>query len=130
MTDIDDILRTQITDSYRVHYRAMPWRDDFSPYRVLVSEVMLQQTQVDRVIPKFEQFVARFPGFESLGRAALEDVYAVWQGLGYNRGHAGSGTRPGLSAMIFAAGCRSSAKSLKHFPESAAHCWCHYGLRF
>lgn len=66
-------------------YRPMPWRDDTRPYYVLVSEVMLQQTQVDRVIPKFESFIATFPDVASLAAASLGDVLREWQGLGYNR---------------------------------------------
>lgn len=66
-------------------YREMPWRQDTQPYYVLVSELMLQQTQVERVIPKFEAFVARFPSIESLATASLGDVLTLWSGLGYNR---------------------------------------------
>lgn len=63
----------------------MPWREDTRPYYVLVSELMLQQTQVDRVIPKFEAFIARFPDEEALAKAPLGDVLTMWNGLGYNR---------------------------------------------
>jgi len=66
-------------------YRDMPWRQDTRPYYVLVSELMLQQTQVDRVIPKFEMFVAAFPDEPALAAAPLADVLRRWQGLGYNR---------------------------------------------
>jgi A/G-specific adenine glycosylase len=66
-------------------YRDMPWRDNTDPYYVLVSELMLQQTQVDRVIPKFELFTNTFPTIESLANAPLSDVLTVWSGLGYNR---------------------------------------------
>jgi A/G-specific adenine glycosylase len=66
-------------------YRPMPWREDTQPYYILVSELMLQQTQVDRVIPKFEAFIARFPDVESLSKASLSDVLVLWNGLGYNR---------------------------------------------
>lgn len=66
-------------------YRAMPWREDTRPYYVLVSELMLQQTQVGRVIPKFEAFIARFPDEETLAGAPLSDVLRLWSGLGYNR---------------------------------------------
>ena len=66
-------------------YRDMPWRLDTRPYYVLVSELMLQQTQVGRVIPKFEQFIAVFPDEFALARASLAEVLVVWQGLGYNR---------------------------------------------
>lgn len=66
-------------------YRDMPWRRDTRPYYVLVSELMLQQTQVDRVIPKFETFIAAFPDEKSLAAATLADVLRLWNGLGYNR---------------------------------------------
>lgn len=66
-------------------FRDMPWRDDIRPYYVLVSELMLQQTQVDRVIPKFNAFIARFPDEQSLALAPLADVLTLWSGLGYNR---------------------------------------------
>ncbi len=62
----------------------LPWRTDRSPYRVLVSEFMLQQTQVDRVVPAFERFIARFPSFEALAEASQADVIRAWRGLGYN----------------------------------------------
>lgn len=66
-------------------YRTMPWREDTRPYYVLVSELMLQQTQVPRVVPKFEAFISVFPNEEILAKASLADVLKLWQGLGYNR---------------------------------------------
>lgn len=66
-------------------YRDMPWRQDTRPYYVLVSELMLQQTQVDRVIPKFAAFIEQFPSEKELAAAPLADVLKQWQGLGYNR---------------------------------------------
>lgn len=66
-------------------YREMPWRDDPRPYKVWVSELMLQQTQVSRVIPKFEAFMRRFPTVHDLAEASLADVLVAWSGLGYNR---------------------------------------------
>lgn len=66
-------------------YRDMPWRDDPSFYHVLVSELMLQQTQVSRVLVKFAEFMAAFPTIEALAQASLAEVLRVWQGLGYNR---------------------------------------------
>ncbi len=69
---------------YRREKRDLPWRRTRDPYRILVSEVMLQQTQVDRVIPKYRAFLARFPTLRSLARARFADVLRVWLGLGYN----------------------------------------------
>jgi A/G-specific adenine glycosylase len=66
-------------------YRDMPWRSDTRPYYVLVSELMLQQTQVDRVIPKFNAFIEQFPDERTLAEASLGDVLRLWNGLGYNR---------------------------------------------
>lgn len=63
----------------------MPWRDRITPYRTFVSEVMLQQTQVARVMEKFPQFVKLFPSFKVLAEAPLASVLSVWQGMGYNR---------------------------------------------
>jgi A/G-specific adenine glycosylase len=63
--------------------RIMPWRENKTPYRVWVSEVMLQQTRVDTVIPYFERFVSRFPTLESLAQAPEEDLLKAWEGLGY-----------------------------------------------
>lgn len=74
-----------IWEKGRELFRPMPWRDDTDPYRILVSELMLQQTQVDRVIPKFEAFMERFPTVQSLAEAPLGDVLVLWSGLGYNR---------------------------------------------
>src|SRR5579864_6662015 len=62
----------------------LPWRKTRDPYRVLVSEVMLQQTQVDRVIPKYEAFIERFPDISSLASSSAADVLRMWAGLGYN----------------------------------------------
>jgi A/G-specific adenine glycosylase len=66
-------------------YRPMPWREDTRPYYVLVSEIMLQQTQVDRVVPKFLAFIEVFPGIEALADSGLDKVLQLWSGLGYNR---------------------------------------------
>lgn len=68
----------------------MPWRlptsdGTFNPYKIMVSELMLQQTQVPRVIPKYHEFVAKFPDAPSLAKASLGEVLKAWSGLGYNR---------------------------------------------
>ena len=74
-----------IWEQGRVLYRTMPWREDTDPYYILVSEIMLQQTQVDRVLPKFEEFIATFPDIIALAKAPLSEVLKLWSGLGYNR---------------------------------------------
>jgi A/G-specific adenine glycosylase len=71
---------------YHQHGRhELPWRQTTNPYHILVSEIMLQQTQVERVVPKYNAFIKTFPTVESLARATLSHVLAQWQGLGYNR---------------------------------------------
>ncbi len=69
----------------RTNSRTMPWRTRPEPYYVLVSEIMLQQTQVERVVPKFELFTERYPSIELLAKAPLSEVLGLWSGLGYNR---------------------------------------------
>ena len=69
---------------YRRHGRDLPWRRTCDPYAILVSEVMLQQTQVVRVIPKYGEFLKRFPNWSVLAAAELRDVLRIWSGLGYN----------------------------------------------
>jgi A/G-specific adenine glycosylase len=81
----NDDFQELIAEQGRLLYRSMPWREDTRSYYVLVSELMLQQTQVDRVIPKFNAFIDRFPDEASLAQVALADVLGLWQGLGYNR---------------------------------------------
>lgn len=83
MPDFD--FQSMILQKGRELYRDMPWRDDTRPYYVLVSELMLQQTRVDRVRPKFQEFIAVFPDEHALSRASLAEVLKAWQGLGYNR---------------------------------------------
>jgi A/G-specific adenine glycosylase len=70
---------------FEEHRRDLPWRRTRDPYRVLVSEVMLQQTQVPRVIPRYLAWIERWPTVESLAGAARDAVIRAWQGLGYNR---------------------------------------------
>lgn len=82
--------QSAVWEHYDGHARALPWRepeDDgaFDPYKIMVSEYMLQQTQVPRVIPKYHQFLTAFPTVTALANASLADVLKVWSGLGYNR---------------------------------------------
>src|SRR4051812_42483302 len=68
---------------YRQHKRDLPWRQTRDPYRILVSEVMLQQTQVDTVIPYYDRFLKQFPTFNALAKAPVGKVLKLWEGLGY-----------------------------------------------
>jgi len=79
------LFRGLILAHYRAHGRDLPWRQTTDPYRILVSEIMLQQTQVERVAVKYREFLERFPDFESLAHAPKSEVLLAWQGLGYNR---------------------------------------------
>src|SRR5690606_27044504 len=69
---------------YARHGRSLPWRETTDPYHVLVSEVMLQQTQVDRVLPKYHEWLDRYPTLEALAAARPADVRKTWRPLGYN----------------------------------------------
>lgn len=69
---------------YKKNGRDLPWRKTSDPYHILVSEVMLQQTQVDRVVPKYHEFLKRYPTFEHLADASVGDVKETWYPLGYN----------------------------------------------
>jgi A/G-specific adenine glycosylase len=74
-----------VTNYYREHGRSMPWRSDTRSYHIVVSEIMLQQTQVSRVLNKFDSWTKRFPDWQSLASASTREVIQEWSGLGYNR---------------------------------------------
>jgi A/G-specific adenine glycosylase len=89
---MDRIIELQqvVLGYYKLHGRDMPWRQPdadgtFDPYKIMVSELMLQQTQVTRVVPKYHEFVSHFPDIGALADVGLGEVLTVWQGLGYNR---------------------------------------------
>jgi A/G-specific adenine glycosylase len=79
------IFQGEIWNYYQEHKRILPWRETRNPYHILVSEVMLQQTQVERVKGFYDAFLRKFPDVESLARAPLSEVLPLWKGLGYNR---------------------------------------------
>ncbi len=76
-------LRRRLKTWYRKNRRDLPWRATCDPYRIWVSEVMLQQTQVDTVIPYYQRFIKRFPTLQCLAEAELQEVLKLWEGLGY-----------------------------------------------
>jgi A/G-specific adenine glycosylase len=78
-------IRQALLSWFAVSARDLPWRHTRDPYRILISEVMLQQTQVDRVIPKYNAFLELFPTIETLAAAPTAEVIRAWSGLGYNR---------------------------------------------
>jgi A/G-specific adenine glycosylase len=76
--------RRRLLTWYRANGRDLPWRRTSDPYHILVSEVMLQQTQVDRVLPKYEEWLVKYPSLAALADAPESDVTALWRPLGYN----------------------------------------------
>ena len=76
--------RRRLLGWYGKHARDLPWRHTRDPYRILVSEMMLQQTQVDRVLPKYEEWIQKYPSLEALASARPADVARTWRPLGYN----------------------------------------------
>jgi A/G-specific adenine glycosylase len=79
------VVQSGVLEWFDAHRRDLPWRHTREPYRILVSEVMLQQTQVDRVIPYYHRFLGAFPTVEALASAPTAEVIRLWAGLGYNR---------------------------------------------
>lgn len=77
--------KEDIWQYYKKYKRDFPWRRTHDPYKILVSEIMLQQTQIGRVETKYPEFLRQFPNFRALARAQLRDVLRAWSGLGYNR---------------------------------------------
>jgi len=76
--------RNRLLTWYRRHGRDLPWRKTDDPYHILVSEIMLQQTQVDRVLPKYAEWLEKYPTFQALAAAPEQDVTKTWYPLGYN----------------------------------------------
>ena len=76
--------RERLLKWYAQHGRDLPWRKTAVPYEILVSEIMLQQTQVDRVLPKYQEWLAKYPTMEDLAEAPLAEVKKTWYPLGYN----------------------------------------------
>src|ERR671916_1432147 len=78
-------IRDGLLGWFKENARDLPWRRTRDPYAILVAEVMLQQTQVDRVLPYYTRFLERFPTVQALAAAPAADVIRIWSGLGYNR---------------------------------------------
>ncbi|MDH3982185.1 MAG: hypothetical protein OES84_04710, partial [Kiritimatiellaceae bacterium] len=76
-------IKAKLLPWFSAHQRSMPWRSNRTPYRVWVSELMLQQTRVDQATPYFHRFMKRFPSLKSLAAASQEEVLKQWEGLGY-----------------------------------------------
>lgn len=78
------VLNARVLRWYKKHGRDLPWRNEPNPYRILVSEIMLQQTQVSRVLIKYPRFLTQFPSLKRLATARTSDVIKAWEGMGYN----------------------------------------------
>src|SRR6266508_1090042 len=78
-------IRAALLEWFAASARDLPWRRTRDPYRIMVSEIMLQQTQVDRVLPKYHAFIETFPTLEALAAASTAEIIRAWAGLGYNR---------------------------------------------
>lgn len=111
-----DAFRKTIQDFYKQHGRQFPWRETADPYHILVSEIMLQQTQTDRVLPKYNQFVVRFPNVDCLAKAELREILEVWQGLGYNRRAISLQRIAQLVSERFGGRIPDGAETLRTFP--------------
>ena len=81
----DSRFKSVVWRHYDQHKRSFPWRRTENPYKILLSELMLQQTQAERVVPKYNAFLKQYPTLASLGEATYRDVLLLWSGLGYNR---------------------------------------------
>lgn len=108
--------RSRIYSYYHDHKRDLPWRNTNDPYYILVSEIMLQQTQVDRVKEKYLQFTGTFPTVASLASATRKDVLRVWKGLGYNRRALYLKRTAGIIVDKFAGKVPETAEELEGLP--------------
>ncbi len=79
-----ELFRAKIFEFYRLNGRSFPWRNTTDRYAVMISEIMLQQTQAERVVPRFEAWLHQFPDIATLASAPLREVLSLWSGLGYN----------------------------------------------
>lgn len=84
MTSVTDFQQI-VWNYYKEHKRSLPWRETFDPYKIWLSEIMLQQTQIPRVIKKYELFLQNYPTIDHLVHAEFSEILKLWKGLGYNR---------------------------------------------
>ena len=112
--------RKEVYDYYKRNRRKLPWRETRDPYSILLSELMLQQTQVARVIEKYEQFLRRFPTIESVARAPLRAILEQWQGLGYNRRALALKNLATIVVDLYQGKIPSTIEALKHLPGVGA----------
>lgn len=116
-TEITGMFQEFIYTFYKKHGREFPFRKNITPYNVLISEIMLQQTQTKRVSEKFLNFIRIFPDFQTLSEAPLEDVLKEWQGLGYNRRAIALKKIAGIVIKVHNGNLPKSLEELKSFPQ-------------
>jgi A/G-specific adenine glycosylase len=112
-----NIFKQTIWDYYQKNGRQFPWRHEQDPYQIVVSEIMLQQTQTHRVVQKFQEFTIKFPSFAALAQAPIRDVLIAWQGLGYNRRALALHAIAQLVVKEFSGTLPTSATMLETFPH-------------
>jgi len=110
------LLRRSLLRWYDLNHRTLPWRGENDPYRIWVSEIMLQQTRVAVVLERYPRFLARFPSVAALAAARASDVLAEWSGLGYYRRARAMHTAARLIIRRYGGGLPRSAKSLRGLP--------------
>lgn len=115
--EVIDLFQKMIYDYYKNHKRKFPFRENITPYNVLVSEIMLQQTQTGRVSEKYLKFKKKFPDFLSLSIASLEEILKEWKGLGYNRRAIALKTIADTVVKDFEGKLPDSIDILKSFPQ-------------
>lgn len=117
MTERFDAERNQqLLDWFDAHQRAMPWRETKDPYAIWVSEVMLQQTRVETVIPYYQRWMQRFPTVEALAAATQEEVLQLWEGLGYYSRGRNLHKAAGMVMSKFGGEMPRTAEGLKELP--------------
>ncbi|MFX1386679.1 MAG: A/G-specific adenine glycosylase [Promethearchaeota archaeon] len=116
-TELINLFQKIIYEYYKNHKRKFPFRENITPYNVLVSEIMLQQTQTANVSEKFLKFIRKFPNFSSLSMASLEDVLKQWKGLGYNRRAIALKKIADIVVKDFDGKLPDSIETLKSFPQ-------------
>jgi A/G-specific adenine glycosylase len=112
--------QAEVRQHYQNNRRDLPWRRTYDPYAILVSEIMLQQTQVARVLEKYRLFLAQFPTAAALARAEVREVLAAWSGLGYNRRALALHRAAGIIADEHGGRVPESAAELRRLPGVGA----------
>jgi A/G-specific adenine glycosylase len=111
-----DLIRTRLKQWYQKNQRLLPWRKTGNPYLIWVSEVMLQQTQVNTVIPYYEKFIRKFPDVRRLAKADLQEVLKIWEGLGYYARARNLHKAAGVVTEVYGGGVPGSWDDFRRLP--------------